>query len=125
MAFNFSMFCLLFNWPFHANSTECRSESLSTKMLDKKKKNARTHQSADLFLSVGGRARRGLDHGGRLVVCQLFDAALAGHDVADLHSVSNTASWLNRDHSGVEDKLSGSREGGRDKNLLSLTSRGR
>lgn len=64
----------------------CRSAMpLSTKAMSEK--HAVTHQPANLFLSVGGRARRGLDHGGRLVVCQLLDAALAGHDVADLRSV--------------------------------------
>lgn len=52
-----------------------------------------TYQSADLFLSVGGRARRGLNHGGRLVVRQLLDAALAGHDVTDLKRGSNTPPW--------------------------------
>lgn len=75
----------------------------------------RTHQSANLFLSVGGRARRGLDHGGRLVVRQLLDAALAGHDVTDLHSVSDTPRRLNRHRSDGEDKSSGAREGGKDK----------
>lgn len=50
-------------------------------------KNTMTHQPADLFLSIGGRARCGLDHGGGLVVRQLLDAALAGHDVTDLRSV--------------------------------------
>lgn len=64
----------------------CRSATpLSTKAMSEK--HSVTHQPADLFLSVGGRARRGLDHGGRLVVCQLLDAALAGHDVTDLRSV--------------------------------------
>lgn len=72
-------------------------------------------------MSVGGRARRGLDHGGRLVVRQLLDAALAGHDVADLHSVGNTPRGFNGDRSVVEDKLSGSGEGGKEGNSSSVS----
>lgn len=42
------------------------------------------HQPADLFLSVGRRASRGLDHGGGLVICQFLDTSLSGYNVAHL-----------------------------------------
>lgn len=74
-----------------------------------------THQPADLFLSVGGRARRGLDHGGGLVVRQLLDAALAGHDVTDLRSVrTHLAGYTGITQTGRA-KPGGLREGGKDK----------
>ena len=55
---------------------------------------AATHQSADLLLSVWGRAGRGFDHGGRLVVCQLLDAALAGHNVTHLTHARMHDKWI-------------------------------
>lgn len=55
------------------------------------------HQPADLLLPVGGGARRGFDHGGRLVVCQLLDAALTGHNVADLQSTNGWVQTSPRD----------------------------
>lgn len=113
----------------HENNNFCStaeySLSLSTFLAKKKPQRTQTYQSADLFLSVGGRARRGLDHSGRLVVRQLLNAALAGHDVTDLRSVSNTPRRLNRDRSDGQDKPSGSIEVGKDKKIFRLTSRGR
>lgn len=43
-----------------------------------------THQPADLLLSVWGRAGRGFDHGGRLVISEFFNTALASYYVAHL-----------------------------------------